>query len=105
MQCSGSDHTLTYRSMAQRSSEELLADWSSELEAVLYDPEVEEAIREVSEGNEPCHTRLPHPSSLPHYPQVCPSSDPLDSKDFNHIDYINQLFPTEQVRLVHSVSW
>ena len=49
MQCSGSDHTLTYRSMAQRSSEELLADWSSELEAVLYDPEVEEAIREVSE--------------------------------------------------------
>ena len=47
--CSRSDHTLTYRSMAQRSSEELLADWSSELEAVLYDPEVEEAIREVSE--------------------------------------------------------
>ena len=31
--------------MAQRSSEELLADWSSE--AVLYDREVEEAIREV----------------------------------------------------------
>lgn len=29
--------------------------------------------------------------------QVCPSSDPLDSKDFNPIDYINQLFPTEQV--------
>jgi len=33
--------------MAQRSAEELLADWSSGLEAVLYDREVEEAIREV----------------------------------------------------------
>lgn len=43
------DRTLTYRPMAQRSSEDLNADWSSELEAVLYDPEVEEAIREVSE--------------------------------------------------------
>lgn len=29
------------------SSEELLGDWSSELEAVLYAPEVEEAIQEV----------------------------------------------------------
>ena len=29
--------------------------------------------------------------------QVYQSSDPLDSKDFDPIDYINQLFPTEQV--------
>ena len=28
-------------------SEDLLGDWSSELEAVLYAPEVEEAIQEV----------------------------------------------------------
>ena len=43
------DDTLTYRPMAQRSLEDLNADWSSKLEAVLHDPEVEEAIREVSE--------------------------------------------------------
>ncbi len=29
------------------SSDELLAGWSAELEAVLYSPEVEEAINEV----------------------------------------------------------
>ena len=29
-------------------AEELVAEWSSDLEAVLYQPEVEEAIREVS---------------------------------------------------------
>lgn len=28
-------------------SEDLLADWSADLEAVLYAPEVEEAIQEV----------------------------------------------------------
>ncbi|GAB6030212.1 Vacuolar protein sorting-associated protein 53 [Chamberlinius hualienensis] len=28
--------------------------------------------------------------------QVLPSNDPLDKPDFNAIDYINQLFPTEQ---------
>lgn len=28
--------------------------------------------------------------------QVLQSTDPLDSPDFNTIDYINQLFPTEQ---------
>ena len=35
--------------MAQQASvsEELLADWSADLEAVLYAPEVEEAIQEV----------------------------------------------------------
>jgi methyl-accepting chemotaxis protein len=53
--------------------EDMLAEWSRDLEAVLYEQEVEEAIREV-----------------------CPTSDPLDSKDFDPIDYINQLFPTEQ---------
>ena len=48
---------------------------------------------------------LPSPSSPlpPHTPlhcvQVCPTADPLDSKDFDPIDYINQLFPTEQVGL------
>jgi hypothetical protein len=56
-----------------REAEDLVAEWSSDLEAVLYQSEVEEAIREV-----------------------CPTSDPLDSKDFDPIDYINQLFPTEQ---------
>ena len=44
---------------------------------------------------------LPPPSSVL---QVCPSSDPLDSKDFNPIDYINQLFPTEQVTLSKVIS-
>ena len=32
----------------EREAEELVAEWSSDLEAVLYQPEVEEAIREVS---------------------------------------------------------
>ena len=28
--------------------------------------------------------------------QVLPSDDPLDRPDFNPVDYINSLFPTEQ---------
>ena len=28
--------------------------------------------------------------------QVIPSTDPLDRPDFNAVDYINTLFPTEQ---------
>ncbi|CAH2014534.1 unnamed protein product [Acanthoscelides obtectus] len=28
--------------------------------------------------------------------EVLPSKDPLDEPDFNSIDYINSLFPTEQ---------
>jgi hypothetical protein len=28
--------------------------------------------------------------------EIVPSKDPLDSPDFNYIDYINKLFPTEQ---------
>ena len=32
--------------------------------------------------------------------QVCPSNNPLDKKDFNPIDYINELFPNEQVGTV-----
>ena len=38
--------------------------------------------------------------SVPYYklsgPQVVPSDDPLDVADFNPVDYINSLFPTEQ---------
>ena len=91
--------------MAQQSSvsEELLADWSADLEAVLYAPEVEEAIQEVNPSDVyillaslyMISMLIPLPSLFVW--QVCPSSDPLDSKDFNPIDYINQLFPTEQV--------
>lgn len=40
---------------------------------IFYSPEVEEAIS-----------------------QVFKSDDPLDSKDFNPVDYINSVFPTEQ---------
>ncbi|KAH3887882.1 hypothetical protein DPMN_011904, partial [Dreissena polymorpha] len=29
-------------------------------------------------------------------PQILPSDDPIDRPDFNPVDYINQLFPTEQ---------
>ena len=29
--------------------------------------------------------------------QVFPSNNPLDKRDFNPIDYINELFPSEQV--------
>ena len=39
-----------------------------------------------------CDARLP-------VLQVYPSSNPLDQKDFNPIDYINELFPSEQVQL------
>ena len=35
-------------SLMREESDEVLAGWSSELEAVLYSPEVEEAINEVS---------------------------------------------------------
>ena len=31
------------------------------------------------------------------YLKVITGNDPLDSKDFNPVDYINTLFPTEQV--------
>lgn len=31
----------------EREADELVAEWSNDLEAVLYDSEVEEAIREV----------------------------------------------------------
>ena len=34
------------------SDDDLLAGWSGELEALLYSPEVEEAIKEVSTGND-----------------------------------------------------
>ena len=40
---------------------------------------------------------LPLPPSLSLHPQVYSSSNPLDQKDFNPIDYINELFPSEQV--------
>ena len=43
-----------------REVEELVAEWSSDLEAVLYQPEVEEAIREVSSSLTTAST----PSSL-----------------------------------------
>ena len=32
--------------------------------------------------------------------QVFESDDPLDSKDFNPVDYINTVFPTEQVTII-----
>ena len=41
------------------------------------------------------------PASLPLSMQVYPSSNPLDQKDFNPIDYINELFPSEQVNPLH----
>lgn len=44
-----------------RDAEELVAEWASDLEAVLYQPEVEEAIREVSHSYSP-------PNSPPTYP-------------------------------------
>ena len=75
---------------ADQEAEDAIAEWSKDLEAVMYETEVEEAIREVTH---PLMTHLP----LTHTTQVCPTSDPLDSKDFDPIDYINQLFPTEQV--------
>lgn len=53
--------------------EELGTEWAADLDRVLYDEEVEKAIQEV-----------------------CPSTDPLDSKDFDPTEYINKLFPTEQ---------
>lgn len=37
-------------------------------------------------------------------PQVFPSQDPLDRADFNAVEYINTLFPTEQVSCAHSTS-
>uniref|UniRef100_A0A8C3CRA4 VPS53 subunit of GARP complex n=1 Tax=Cairina moschata TaxID=8855 RepID=A0A8C3CRA4_CAIMO len=33
---------------------------------------------------------------FPPFPQVFPSQDPLDRADFNAVEYINTLFPTEQ---------
>lgn len=56
-----------------QNKDELSAEWTAELERVLYEEDVEKAIQEV-----------------------CPSTDPLDSNDFNPTEYINKLFPTEQ---------
>lgn len=36
--------------------------------------------------------------------QVVTGNDPLDSKDFNPVDYINTLFPTEQVNEIMRTS-
>ncbi|GCB62463.1 hypothetical protein scyTo_0004257, partial [Scyliorhinus torazame] len=59
--------------MAATMEEEEL-EFVDELEAVLYlTPEVQQAIE-----------------------QVFPSQDPLDRADFNAVEYINTLFPTEQ---------
>ena len=92
------------------SDDDLLAGWSGELEALLYSPEVEGAIKEVS----PCYYQPVNLLTLNVYAffpprvtpplidppcllQVYPSSNPLDQKDFNPIDDINELFPSEQV--------
>ena len=44
---SKSKHGWVMSSVREGPSDELLAGWSTELEAVLYSPEVEEAINEV----------------------------------------------------------
>ena len=96
-----SDSQQSMAAQGDGEAEDLLAEWSRDLEAVLYEPEVEEAIREVCALSRVATlTHHSPPSSLPPHlsQQVCPTSDPLDSKDFDPIDYINQLFPTEQVR-------
>uniref|UniRef100_A0A7P0T804 VPS53 subunit of GARP complex n=1 Tax=Homo sapiens TaxID=9606 RepID=A0A7P0T804_HUMAN len=36
--------------------------------------------------------------------QVFPSQDPLDRADFNAVEYINTLFPTEQEKPGHTES-
>ena len=36
-----------------------------------------------------------------YYFKVISGTDPLDGKDFNPIDYINALFPTEQVCIIY----
>ena len=58
------------------SDDDLLAGWSGELEALLYSPEVEEAIKEVSTGDDINVERVSLSFSL-------------------SLDYINELFPSE----------
>lgn len=53
--------------------DDFLEDFSNELELIKFSAEVQDAIE-----------------------QVVPSEDPLDVPDFNPVDYINSLFPTEQ---------
>ena len=84
------------------SVEEVLAGWMGELEAVLYSSEVEEAIKEVMRAtysivDSNVIVTLHDGSLFPFVLKVCPSTNPLDKKDFNPIDYINELFPNEQV--------
>ena len=98
---------LSVKGLAGETTEDdLLAGWSTELEALLYAPEVEEAIKEVRRQLtsliyiNSCMqyaTRLRPYSSCSSRTQVYPSSNPLDQKDFNPIDYINELYPSEQV--------
>ena len=91
---------------------ELLSDWSAEeLEAVLYALEVEEAIPKVR-ASESAYEYVSTKTytykcrlNPDWFVQVYQSSDPLDSKDFDPIDYINQLFPTEQVRASATVKY
>ncbi|XP_050525562.1 vacuolar protein sorting-associated protein 53 homolog [Daktulosphaira vitifoliae] len=54
-------------------NEEEAADMSNNNEALIYSMDVQKAIDEI-----------------------LPSDDPLDNPDFDTIDYINKLFPTEQ---------
>ena len=60
------------------SDDDLLAGWSGELEALLYSPEVEEAIKEVSTGDDINVERVS-----------------LSSSFSLSLDYINELFPSE----------
>ena len=85
---------------------------------IFYSPEVEEAISQVTRvcsifvklyfyvesnrlllitpyGNKFYLEELCLLSVI--FQQVFKSDDPLDSKDFNPVDYINSIFPTEQV--------
>ena len=71
-------------------SGKMTGEWvPDELEGVMYDSEVEQAIHEVY-----INTLI---NNNIHIIQVYPSSDPLDVIEFDPVDYINKLFPTEQV--------
>lgn len=57
---------------------------------INFPPEVQKAIEEV------INLFINLQFFLTIHFQVLPSKDPLDEPDFNSIDYINSLFPTEQ---------
>lgn len=76
--------------------DEFFEDMSNEFELIKFSAEVQNAIEQVRNNFLINLILISHNIMNYEHIQVVPSDDPLDVADFNPIDYINSLFPTEQ---------